>query len=814
MIFGETAPKYWEMGIPVIPLHYHDKRPIHNDWSRFHDTLPTEDQQTAWLKHHANCNIGVVLGQQSRMCVIDIDSDDPEIIKMILEVLPPSPWQRVGKKGMVLAFKWNGINTFRIKDVYGKTLVEMLSTKTQVVLPPSIHPETKRAYTCNVELTDVIDQLTPLNREIENVLRSMFKDKGIELSYSGWTRVTDWVPQGARDVQMTKVAGHYAYGTMRGELPVLEAIERMKAWYATCTEKVAGDDVDVGKGINNLINFIVRDVTEKKKVLPRGWDEGLSDEDKTRMGLVFDIDQEEWDFVQMKEHLHRTFEEFPADHPQRTTAVMYILQKISDSTRISRLEEDQLLRYIAAVSGMNVSLSSLRGQIKEMQKGETQGSDHTEIAKAVITDQERFGEIRFHGGRFWEYQGSAWDPMDDHVLRKLIADQYGTLNAARKASDHKGIVDTIQHLVAKPLRTADTRGVNFANGVLMLDGSMKDHDEKYGFTYTLPFRYVPEEAGRAFKFQKFIDDCWSKDADYEQKKKALQEALCATIFGIGPQYQRAVLLHGVPKSGKSQMLTIASSLVPETAKAVCPPDTWSDKFAPASMYEKLINVCGELSEKKMIDGQRFKGIVAGETIDAQFKGKPLFKFNPVCTHWFASNHLPRTDDTSSAFNRRWLVLTFNHPISGEEVIRGLGEIIVAEEREAIAAWAVEALGRLLAQNEYTLPASHEEMMTEVSYMNESVRYFLLGSGIYEVTPRSPDGSKTSAPISEDTLHMKYSGWCLSGATGARPVGLRMFRQRMREIARELGLPMRMLPTAQGTAIMQYGGITPVVKQAA
>lgn len=149
------------------------------------------------------------------------------------------------------------------------------------------------------------------------------------------------------------------------------------------------------------------------------------------------------------------------------------------------------------------------------------------------------------------------------------------------------------------------KGINFANGFVDQSLVLHPHNQDFGMTYTLPFRYLEGQAGNSPHFFQFLQDCWGVDPDFEAKKLALQEALCVTLFGLGPMYQRAVLLKGVAKSGKSQMLKIAQSLVPDDARSFVAPNDWADKFLPTQMHNKLINVCGELSEKKKIDGMRF-----------------------------------------------------------------------------------------------------------------------------------------------------------------------------------------------------------------
>jgi hypothetical protein len=175
LIFGAFAPSYYEKGVPVIPLHFHDKRPIPFHWQNNHDQLPSADTQRQWLETYGECNMGVVLGKQSRMMMMDIDTPDQRLVDVITSVLPKSPWVRIGAKGMVLAYRWNGLRTFRIKDLESNTIVECLSDRTQCVLPPSIHPDTQRPYIANVDLLDVIDFLPSLDLQIESILRGALK---------------------------------------------------------------------------------------------------------------------------------------------------------------------------------------------------------------------------------------------------------------------------------------------------------------------------------------------------------------------------------------------------------------------------------------------------------------------------------------------------------------------------------------------------------------------------------------------------------------------------------------------------------------
>lgn len=799
-IFAETAPAYYAAGMPVIPLYTREKRPVPMDWSQYFDIPVSAEQQEEWLNRCASGNIGMVLGPQSGISMLDIDSEDESLVALIQKLVPESPWRRVGKKGMVLAFRYTGLKTFRIKTSAGESICELLSDRTQVVLPPSIHPETQMPYRANCELLDVLDQLPPLDSQIEQILRGAFKDHGVELSLSGSSRVTDFVSSGSRDTSLTEKAGLFAYAVMRGERTLKEAIGMLRSYNTEFVEAVAGDGMDIEKHVDNLIKFLHRDVIEKHKQLPEGWDDDMTPDEKAELGLQFDRDHEEWSFEEMRDFLRDEFERHPEESNGRVRAIDVILDRISRSNNLSSLDEGRLLQYIADVSNTGVRAPMLKARLRELRQSGIAGDDHSEIARAVLTDLELLYEVRRHGSGLWKYTGSHWEELPQETVMAKIATDYGHLAAGKRHSDHRGIFATLCNIATQGIKTLDIRGVNFANGYLDEQLDLRPHSSDYGMVYTLPFRYLPEQAGNSPHFFQFLEDCWGHDDDYEQKKMALQEALCVTLFGMGPRYQRVVLCQGVPKSGKSQLLKIAQSLVPDDAKSFVPPNDWADKFLPTQLHEKLINVCGELSEKRRIDGQRFKDIVDGAEMSGQQKGQQIFKFRPICTHWFASNHTPKTEDTSEGFNRRWLILEFSCPVPPEKRRIDIGDIIVAEEREAIVAWAVLAMPRLLENNEYTLPPSHHQLIREVAQENNSVRFFLEESPVVRVSKDSSE--KISARIPETKLYKEYWSFCF-GPGGAKPVGSRAFRQRMREMQAEKGFQLEFETNQMGVQEAYY-----------
>lgn len=133
-IFQTHAKKYFEAGIPVIPLR--GKIPIVTGWQEWALRPQTEDELDVLIERYPNANIGAVMGLWA--IALDIDTDD----ERVLATIPYSPIRRKGKKGLIAIYKAN-----QLPNNPGREFpVELLGAGRQIVLPPSIHPETNEPY--------------------------------------------------------------------------------------------------------------------------------------------------------------------------------------------------------------------------------------------------------------------------------------------------------------------------------------------------------------------------------------------------------------------------------------------------------------------------------------------------------------------------------------------------------------------------------------------------------------------------------------------------------------------------------------------
>lgn len=177
------AQMYADLGIPIIPCVSFAKDPKYSGWKKalkpreFLEMLEDGD------------NAAVKLGEDSGVIALDYDYDveRPNSLHGALQsLLPHSPCIKRGEKGFTAFYKYNGEKSFSL--VWrGKPFVELLSDGRKTVIPPSVHPETKRLYCWQgMSLADAVktDSLPPLTvkggfKEVRDLAEKVLYPKDI-----------------------------------------------------------------------------------------------------------------------------------------------------------------------------------------------------------------------------------------------------------------------------------------------------------------------------------------------------------------------------------------------------------------------------------------------------------------------------------------------------------------------------------------------------------------------------------------------------------------------------------------------------------
>ena len=159
---------------------------------------------------------------------------------------------------------------------------------------------------------------------------------------------------------------------------------------------------------------------------------------------------------------------------------------------------------------------------------------------------------------------------------------------------------------------------------------------------------------------------------------------------------------------------------------------------------------------------------------------------------------------------------FNYPVDPKDRIVDYEKIILAEEREAVAAWAVQGFEQMRHQGaQFTIPQSHVEEMELVANRANSVLLFLkcLQQGEQILLGHEKHSAKTIISTSIDHLYSEYRNWCAMEANVLR-VDSQSFQSRLEELQTDFGFQVKRGFRANGVPGVDLKFLTLAARKAA
>ena len=274
-IFGEVAPKYWERGFSAIPVKAGTKKPAIAKWNGFNANLPSNERQSQWLRDFPSAGIGLCLGAKlpKGLRIAAIDIDDDRLIKMVVETIGGAPCAKRGAKGLTIFVAADlELKSSKASPPNSKPRVEFFITTGFVVLPPSVHPDTRAPYEWVGEsLLDVdFDDLPHLTIKKAALITSIARNKHTEVILGG---------EGTHDAMLKLTAsGLHNYADDDNLIAILSALlpdgykgntlDELPEMLLSAREKVLGggrrsydpgDDGPLPLGCHSDGRFVIRD---------------------------------------------------------------------------------------------------------------------------------------------------------------------------------------------------------------------------------------------------------------------------------------------------------------------------------------------------------------------------------------------------------------------------------------------------------------------------------------------------------------------------------------------------------------------------
>ncbi len=319
------------------------------------------------------------------------------------------------------------------------------------------------------------------------------------------------------------------------------------------------------------------------------------------------------------------------------------------------------------------------------------------------------------------YEGGAYHPHGEAIVRAWTEAAFRESEGASPKS----------HLVNEVLATVHRRtyvprdGFNppgllcLRNGVLNpLTGELRPHAPEPRFTVQLPVSYDPD--ARAPRFARFLEEVLP-----DPQAREMIQLLAGYTLEPGNRYQRAFMFHGSGANGKSTLQGVLRALLgPKNISAESLQTLSKSRFATASLWGKLANICPDIPATPLRYLDTFKGLTGGDAVRGERKFHDAFTFLNPAKLIFSANELPPVDDKTFAFWRRWIIVDFpNHFTGDDENPRLLETLTLDAELSGVLNWALAGLEALRARGGFP-EGQAEDLREKWQRRSDSLYWFL------------------------------------------------------------------------------------------
>jgi putative DNA primase/helicase len=428
-------------------------------------------------------------------------------------------------------------------------------------------------------------------------------------------------------------------------------------------------------------------------------------------GLMARAGQPEQDALKLVRAIYRILWPDNPDFPEAESDVRSTYAKLADEGFVTSyrrlgelLSEISILRKVCQWLG-----------IDRPQK-ETRGAGKGRIPTCAVADRitAEFPFARDPGGLLYFYGNGVYRPHAENLIRRRTKEIYGKEG---KSDDWTSTAaeESIKYILADcpELWEEPPAGItNIENGLLnMATRELLPHTPEHRSIIRVPIRFDP--AARCPLIEKFVGQVFPGDSG------ELAYEIAAWLLEVGRYIQTAVLLLGEGANGKSTFLELLRCFLGRiNTVSVALQRLEVDKFAVASLYGKLANICPDLPGEKLAGTSVFKAITGGDHLQAEYKYHDSFSFRPFAKLIFSANRMPQSPDDSDAFFRRWLVLPFHARFAKDSPDRIeqdvlLGQLSQGGEFSGFLNRALEAGDRLRKERGFTETATAREAATEL-----------------------------------------------------------------------------------------------------
>jgi P4 family phage/plasmid primase-like protien len=261
---------------------------------------------------------------------------------------------------------------------------------------------------------------------------------------------------------------------------------------------------------------------------------------------------------------------------------------------------------------------------------------------------------------------------------------------------------------------------------------------------------------------KYLSSVWKDDPEQYDNIRFLAQFAGVALLGraTDQRFMRALILQGLPGTGKSTFIKMLKGLFPEGTTSSVAPHVFFEQDRISSMACSRFNFIEELSKDPIRSDAALRSVIDGARIQVRDPYVKNYFFAPKCAHLFACNRLPNIPGADAATWRRLAIMKLNLVVRDtEEQVKDIDQLIADDEKSHLIAWALAGAMDAFYHDRYLMPKSAEAHLKAWSKESDSVSIFLAEECSDETTGKLLIAQKSSDGVKRSDIYACYQNWC-------------------------------------------------------
>ena len=356
--------------------------------------------------------------------------------------------------------------------------------------------------------------------------------------------------------------------------------------------------------------------------------------------------------------------------------------------------------------------------------GHPDGIDEVKLVKDLMADYifltfEDSKEVLYYDKGVYAFGGET---LIEKEIERRIPPEYSVKYLSRHSIDEIiGHIQRLTYINRKEFDECRHSLLIVNNGIIDIEtGGFREHSPEIKVLSKIPIKYEPEATCQ--KIDNFIGEIINED-----EIPLLQEFTGYCLYPDLPTH-KSFWAYGGGRNGKDTFFSLLGKLVGDDNISNTDLSTLeNNKFAPAGLYGKSLNISGEVSPKSLYRMNIFKALTGGTPIDVERKFGHAFKFKYRGKMVVFGNKMPKIYEDTIALWERIMIVKFPHEFLDNDphTVKDLaGKLSTPEEMSGFLNWALDGLKRLRDNNwMFSSSKTADEMKAEFLTQSNPVRAF-------------------------------------------------------------------------------------------